>query len=298
MTDVLPIDTTPPPTATPPGWYPDPWSPGGQRWWSGAEWTVHATPPLGYRWAPTGAVPVEPEPSRWFPKMPALPMRAAVVAASLVVLVTAAGAFTEAIRGYKVAVALIALTTMAVSVIGFPLTAWLVSRRLGTGSMRRDLGFGFKPIDLALGVGGAFGLTVIVITGGLIIKLLGAPEGSNLSGVEENGRNIAVFAFLMLFAGVIAPFTEELLFRGVIMRGLSSRFGRIGATVGQAVVFGGAHLTVSQGWGNIGLIVILTCLGLGLGFLAQLTGRLGAGMVAHSLFNIGQLSLLWLTLGR
>jgi uncharacterized membrane protein YhaH (DUF805 family) len=32
-------------SAVPPGWYPDAEVPGGQRWWSGAEWTEYRTPP-------------------------------------------------------------------------------------------------------------------------------------------------------------------------------------------------------------------------------------------------------------
>jgi uncharacterized membrane protein YhaH (DUF805 family) len=39
MTD----STTP---TVPAGWYPDPDVPGGQRWWSGIEWTEYRTPPV------------------------------------------------------------------------------------------------------------------------------------------------------------------------------------------------------------------------------------------------------------
>src|SRR5690606_38408672 len=35
----------------PPGWYPDVEVPGGQRWWSGSDWTEHRTPPAQPQYA-------------------------------------------------------------------------------------------------------------------------------------------------------------------------------------------------------------------------------------------------------
>ena len=95
---------------------------------------------------------------------------------------------------------------------------------------------------------------------------------------------------------LIAPLTEELLFRGLIQRGLSSRWTPWIAVAMQAAVFGAAHITPSEGWGNADLIVSLAVMGFGLGAIARLTGRLGTSIVAHALFNCIQLALLWLTL--
>ena len=41
----------------------------------------------------------------------------------------------------------------------------------------------------------------------------------------------------------------------------------------------------NYGWGNVGLVVILSAVGVVLGATAQLTKRLGPGMVAHALLN-------------
>lgn len=271
-----------PPRATP-GWYQDPWGPRSLRWWDGREWTGHTS---------VGA-----EPEGWFPYPRPLPMAAAVLAICLVAAVTVGNALSVALSDLRFAVVLIGLATFAISTFGFPGAGWFASRRWGTRNLGVDLGLRGRWVDLPLGAGGAVALTATVIAGGLIVELLGLPQGSNLEEVKEVGRNPLLFLFLAVLAGMIAPVTEEILFRGVLLRGLSSRFGRVGATVGQAVVFGLAHLTVSQGWGNLTMVTILGTVGLLLGGLAQLTGRLAPGMVAHSLFNLGQLGLLWLTLG-
>lgn len=43
--------------SVPPGWYPDVEVPGGQRWWSGSDWTDHRTPPADAPAAPQYAQP-------------------------------------------------------------------------------------------------------------------------------------------------------------------------------------------------------------------------------------------------
>ncbi len=89
-----------------------------------------------------------------------------------------------------------------------------------------------------------------------------------------------------LIAAVGAPFFEELFFRGLLRTALAARFGRHGAVWGQAVLFGFAHYGEAQGLGNVSVVLALILLGVVLGYTAMLTGRLGAGIVAHSLFNL------------
>jgi len=181
-------------------------------------------------------------------------------------------------------------------VFGFPLAAWFCSRRWGTRHVARDLGLRAKWVDVPIGICGAISLTVLVIAMGIVVRALGLPTGSNLTGLEKSGRNLTLFLVLGFIAGVIAPVVEELLFRGVMLRGMRSKLSWPAAIGAQGIVFGSAHFLVGLGWGNVGLILVLGSLGIGLGFIARLTGRLAAGMIAHSLFNISQLVLLWVTL--
>ncbi|MFN8049995.1 MAG: CPBP family glutamic-type intramembrane protease [Acidimicrobiales bacterium] len=267
-----------PPTAPPAGWYPDPTN---QRWmwWDGARWFV-----------PEPA----PESSTWFPAIPTLALPAAVLGISFVVAFTVVSRLATVLTGTVGMV--VALALLAVDSIGMPLVAWLSSMRYGTRKFAHDLGFRVRWIDVPLGIAGAIVLTITIIIVSLTFRALGVPHGSNLTDVADRGRDGFLFLMLFVLAGIVAPVTEELMFRGVIFRGLSSRWSSWAAVGLQALVFGAAHFTPDQGWGNVDLIVSLALMGAGLGALAKATGRLGAGMIAHSTFNCMQLGLLWLTL--
>jgi membrane protease YdiL (CAAX protease family) len=101
----------------------------------------------------------------------------------------------------------------------------------------------------------------------------------------ERGDTVG-FAVVTLIAEVGAPVVEELFFRGLIRTALTRRLGPHGAIWAQAVLFAFAHFGEATGWANVSVLVALGLLGVVLGYTAWLTNRLGAGMVAHGLFNL------------
>ena len=194
-----------PPPATapsaPPGWYCDHHN---ERWlwWDGWQWV---TPP-------------EPTPTSddrtWFPRTPTLQLPAAALGIVLIVVLTI-GTRVAALLP-ETPEALVQLGLFAVSTFGMPLAAWYGSRRWGTGRFVDDLGFRFRWIDVPLGIGGAIALTISLMVINIVAHVLGAPSGSNLTEVSERGRDVVTFATLFVTAGLIAPLTEELLFRGLL----------------------------------------------------------------------------------
>ena len=84
---------------------------------------------------------------------------------------------------------------------------------------------------------------------------------------------------------VAAPVVEELVFRGVMLRGLRSRLPAVAAVGGQGVVFGLAHFDPVRGSGNIGLVLVLTSVGIVLGGAAYLLRRIGPTIIAHAILN-------------
>src|SRR4029453_2794014 len=86
-------------------------------------------------------------------------------------------------------------------------------------------------------------------------------------------------------AVVAAPFVEELVFRGVVLRGFLSRLGAVPAIALQGLLFGFAHADPVRGTGNLGLGLVLSAVGIALGTSAYLLRRIGPTVVAHAIFN-------------
>ncbi len=77
---------------------------------------------------------------------------------------------------------------------------------------------------------------------------------------------------------VIAPFTEELLFRGLILRGLERRYGAMPALLLSSAFFALSHFNLIQA-------IPAFAAGLYLGWLYRATGTLWWPMAAHALYN-------------
>jgi membrane protease YdiL (CAAX protease family) len=73
----------------------------------------------------------------------------------------------------------------------------------------------------------------------------------------------------------------------LLQRSLARRFGPVVAVLGSAVAFGLAHFELLQ-------LAALILFGVVLALLAERTGRLGPGIVAHATFNAATvLTLTW-----
>jgi membrane protease YdiL (CAAX protease family) len=171
--------------------------------------------------------------------------------------------------------------------IGYgPSVLWAryVARRWGSGS-RAAVGWKFRWIDLAWGP-----LTWIsavasqLVMYGLVI-LFHIPIASNVEDVSDPDITRAYQVATVLAAVVAAPIVEELVFRGLVLRGFLSRMGPVPAVALQGVLFGFAHSDPVRGAGNLGLGLVLSAVGITLGTSAYLLRRIGPTVVAHAIFN-------------
>jgi uncharacterized protein len=92
---------------------------------------------------------------------------------------------------------------------------------------------------------------------------------------------LLVFAVLTV---TIAPVVEEVLFRGVALRGLMMQMGFWPAAVISTAFFAVLHVQRFEA-GSVFLLVVIGALGLGLCVLTRRTGRLGPAIGVHALYN-------------
>lgn len=149
---------------------------------------------------------------------------------------------------------------------------------------RKALRADFAPEDirgLLEGVGLQIGLSIALA---LVIQMFGGElptqEVVDEARLAAGGLDqIVVFVSLVL----LAPVSEELVFRGVLLRGLQARYGVWPAIVGSAAAFALVHLLDP----NLLLAMpLFFALGLVLGYAAVRTGRLGRAITLHAGFNL------------
>jgi hypothetical protein len=109
--------------------------------------------------------------------------------------------------------------------------------------------------------------------------------GSNTDIITSQKGNTVGVAVVTVIAAVGAPVFEELFFRGFLRLSLASRLG-VGAVWAQALLFGLAHYQFGLGIRNVSIVSATAGIGVVLGYTAHLTRRLGAGTIAHGLFNL------------
>lgn len=266
----------PPPVAPPAGWYPSPWTPGTHAYWDGRQWYVPS--PYPYAADP----PKEPHPT--------LPLVAAIGAlVSVVIPLIAASYIFDALADLDWPIAVYAILTVILGYGPGLLWCWYASQRWGTGHFRRDVGLQARWADLGWGPVVYLCCLVAQITVGIIVTVFGIPTEGNIGEVDEiDGARVIAIVMLTV---VVAPIAEEIIFRGVIMRGLRSVMGAVPTVAVQAVVFGAVHFNPALGTGNIGLVIVLSAVGAVLGGAAYLFRRILPSMIAHAILNAIAVSL-------
>jgi uncharacterized protein len=125
-----------------------------------------------------------------------------------------------------------------------------------------------------------------------LLGLFGVPaERQDLVDLFSGSRSPLLRAMVVLFAVVVAPVTEELVFRRGLFRYLRGRVPRWAAYVVPTLLFGALHVD----WGTLhGLAALapLTALGLVFSLAYERTGRIGTTIVAHALFNLNTILLI------
>jgi membrane protease YdiL (CAAX protease family) len=124
---------------------------------------------------------------------------------------------------------------------------------------------------------------------GIAVALSGIPLGLLayfLADPPEFPRGVGMVLavpVVFVFAGVL----EELLFRGLVQRVLTGRFGTAGVVLAD-LLFVAAYLPTR----DVGLILVMAVAGLGFGFHVRRTGGLASVAVAHGLLAAGAL-VVW-----
>jgi membrane protease YdiL (CAAX protease family) len=150
-------------------------------------------------------------------------------------------------------------------------------------AIARGFGSPLLALDRPASIGravvlGAVALGVILVAAGLLGQVLDAGDEQGLVPDAWDSSRAAPFLANALVVVLVAPFVEELLYRGLGMSLLVPFVGPLFSIVITGLAFGLAHGLV------LGLPV-LTIFGITLGWLRWKTESVYPGMVVHGIFN-------------
>lgn len=111
------------------------------------------------------------------------------------------------------------------------------------------------------------------------MRAVGLPtESQNLVELFKTIKSPVLLGLMVLFASVIAPINEELIFRRGIFRYARTRLPRWGALLLPACLFSALH-------GHLSGFAPLAALGIAFSLAYERSGRLVSAIFAHALFN-------------
>jgi len=198
----------------------------------------------------------------------------------------------EAAAGAVVAVLLMAVTLglptwASYLVLWIPLlTAVLVAQHRGriaddTSDSISRIRFRFTWMDMLVGAFTGLSLRFLII----VIELFSVGHITSSSSLFAVDHDLLWLFVAVLAPAIIAPFVEELFFRGLVLPAIGVNWIGI---VGSAIIFSAVHLV----YGFNPLTAVTTFVaGLVFGFLAVRTKRLGAGITAHIFYNASLIAI-------
>ncbi|MFQ5776234.1 MAG: lysostaphin resistance A-like protein [Kiloniellaceae bacterium] len=133
-------------------------------------------------------------------------------------------------------------------------------------------------------------LPAVALVNALILKFADQPfENPQIYAIAPAGFSWFAVLAMTVMAGIVAPFAEEVAFRGLLFPWLRERLGVPGAAVASGVCFAALH-------GVILLIPALTVIGIALALVYQRSGSLWPAVVTHGVFNIVMITALYAAL--
>lgn len=107
-------------------------------------------------------------------------------------------------------------------------------------------------------------------------------------GVDKTIDNVSLITIIVLMIGV--GFTEEVVFRGLLLKGIQEKSNVKRSIIISGVTFGIGHIVnLARGYGYdelITQIVVAIVIGIVLSMIVVLTNRILPGIIFHILFNV------------
>lgn len=135
----------------------------------------------------------------------------------------------------------------------------------------------------------SFAVVLATLVVGIALEpLLHGGEEQGLAPDDWQSEHATAFALNTAMIVLVAPFAEELFFRGIGVRAMTY-WGTTAAILGTGIVFAGVH-------GVVGALPPLALFGIGLAWIRVRSASMWPGFIAHATYNgigVAFLALSW-----
>ncbi len=176
--------------------------------------------------------------------------------------------------------------------VGIYLIALIIAFWLAFPLLKQEWHFQFRKLVVTIIYGVLIAVLFNVVFAIIMASLQGPQNSANQAGLElVMYESIPLYA---LMTGVLAPFLEEIIFRGVLYRGFKAHFNTWIALFISAFLFGFIHVSTSLFLGDFNDFIYLFLYGgIGLIFIVayEYNDSIWACILLHAAYNLFALSM-------
>ena len=191
-----------------------------------------------------------------------------------------------AFLGKSLNIGIIGNLFMAQAIMLIPALILAMTSYMGSGAASFNELLGFHKIKIST-------FFMVILFTFLLMPLTSAINTISMLFVDNAVNAISddvlqmPFWVMLFMIGIFAPFSEELIFRGIIFRGYKNSGSVLQAVIWSAVLFGLMHLNFNQAAYAIAMGVMCA-------LVVEASGSLWASIVTHIIFNTPSVCVMYL----
>lgn len=191
-----------------------------------------------------------------------------------------------AILGKSLNIGIVANLFASQAIMLVPALIFAITSYMGSGAVSFNELLGFHKIKIST-------FFMVILFTFLIMPMTSTINSISMLFVDNAVNAISdevlkmPFLVMLFMIGIFAPFSEELIFRGIIFRGYKNSGSVLQAIIWSAILFGMMHLNFNQA-------AYAIAMGIMCALIVEASGSLWSSVIVHMVFNTPSVCVMYL----